>query len=277
MPRILGAGALAALALMGCADSTAPSAPAAAPAVEAAGDEIAAHRWGGSPRGATVYVGHGINGRDLGATEALPVDIAVNGNCTLKGFTFRSFAGPLALPAGEYTIAVSLASTTAPCSQAPVIGPATVTVKDGDNATIFAHLTQGGAPTASVFVNEFAPWWRAQIAARHAAAFSAVDVVIDGGTRREITVPDLTNGKQVSTAIRPGRHTVALEPAGTGTPVFRKTLWLRPGFAYYAYAVGTPAKGSFEVLLQQVRRDAGYRHDWEGHHESYASQGEEQR
>ena len=99
-----------------------------------------------------------------------------------------------------------------------------MTVNDGDNATILAHLTDGGKPTASVFANEFASRWRSQIAARHAANFGPVDVVIDEGRRKEIRVPGLTNGHQVSTAIRAGRHTVAIAPAGTGTAVYEVTL-----------------------------------------------------
>jgi hypothetical protein len=208
--------------------------------------------WGRFSK-ATVYVGHGINGKDLGTAEALPVDVSVNGACTLEGFEFRAFAGPLRLNAGDYTIAVSLANPGTPCGNAPVIGPVTVTLNGDDNVTIFAHLTEGGAPTASVFVNEFGRFGRSQLAARHAANFSAVDVRVDADRRREIFVPGLTNGNQVSTSIRPGRHTVALEPAGTGTPVFETTLRLRPFKAYYAYAVGTPANGTFEVLLQTVR------------------------
>ena len=41
---------------------------------------------------ANVNVVHGIDGRDLGLARALPVDIAVNGTCSLKGVKFKESA-----------------------------------------------------------------------------------------------------------------------------------------------------------------------------------------
>jgi len=256
MRQYLGALAVAAVVgLAACSDTTEPAFQA-----EGAGqgdlgineEVLALGKAGWAVTGATVFVGHGINGTDLGAAEALPVDVSVNGACALPGFEFRAFAGPLELDAGDYEIAVSLANTDEPCSNDPVIGPVTVTVNDGDNATIFAHLTDGGTPTASVFPNAFARPGRAQFAARHAANFGPVDVIVDPRSPKGITVPDLANGNQVSTPIRPGRHSVALAPAGSMTPVFEISPVLRPFTSYYAYAVGTPSNGTFEVLLQTV-------------------------
>ena len=257
MQRIMGALAfVAAIGLTACNDTTDPAFRADAgtqDGIDVQQDAVAAlGKSGMLVSGATVFVGHGINGTDLGASEALPVDVSVNGACALPGFEFRTFAGPLSFAAGEYEIAVSLADPDTPCGNAPVIGPVTVTVNDGDNATIFAHVTDGGAPTASVFPNAVVRPGRAQLAARHAANFGPVDVIVDPDSPKGITVPDLANGNQVSTPIRPGRHSVALAPAGSATPVFEISPVLRPFTAYYAYAVGTPSNGTFEVLLQTV-------------------------
>jgi len=257
MQRIMGTLAfVAVIGLTACTDTTDPAyrGGAGEPGEMGFQEDMVASlgKSGMMVSGATVYVGHGINGTDLGASEALPVDVSVNGACALPGFEFRAFAGPLSLTAGDYEIAVSLANADAPCGNTPVIGPVTVTVNDGDNATIFAHLTDGGVPTASVFPNAFARPGRAQLAARHAANFGMVDVIVDPSSPTEITVPDLVNGNQAWTPIRPGRHSVALAPAGSMTPVFEISPVLRPFTAYYAYAVGTPSNGTFEVLLQTV-------------------------
>ncbi|NJN95214.1 MAG: DUF4397 domain-containing protein [Anaerolineales bacterium] len=113
-----------------------------------------------------VTVVHGIPGQALGADPALPVDVSVDGECVLPGFTFSKIAGPLSLPVDTYRIAISLANTAAPCSNAPVIGPLNVPVAKGENVSIVAHLNGQGEPTASKFVNNVsliravAPvWW----------------------------------------------------------------------------------------------------------------------
>ncbi len=234
------ASAVAAALLVGaCADT--PTAPEADPDL----------RFGRAPQAtmAAVYVVHGINGRDLGLAQHLPVDVSVNGACVLPGFTFRQIVGPLALPPGAYNIKVSLASAGSPCSQGAVIA-ATVPLGAGDNVAIAAHLTNGGAPTASVFHNVFraAP----VIIARHAANFGPVDLWLDRGTPISRTVSGLPNGQQAWARLIPGSRTVEITPAGSSTVVFGATIHANPFETTVAYAVGTPANGTFEVLVQSL-------------------------
>jgi hypothetical protein len=204
-----------------------------------------------TPVNASVYVLHGINGTDLGAAAALPVDVSVNGTCTLQGFEFKEFAGPLSLPAGTYAIAVSPANTMTPCSNAPVIS-ANVPVTEGLNATIVAHLAAGGAPTASVFVNDFAAS-SPQLSARHAADFTGVDVAVNVGTASEVEFSNLLNGAQAGGGLgATGTYRVTIAPTGTSTYVFDQNLTLTAGTFYAAYAVGTPANSTFEVVLQAI-------------------------
>ena len=82
----------------GAMDSNPPS--AAAPA------DATLPKPSAPPRGrsvATVYVVHGINGKDLALPEALPVDVQVGDTCALTDFQFRNIAGPISLPAGPTT------------------------------------------------------------------------------------------------------------------------------------------------------------------------------
>ena len=81
----------------------------------------------------TVYVVHGIPAADLGLDGDLPVDVSLNGACTLEGFTFGEIIGPVPLDAGSYDIAISLANADAPCGNAPVIEAPGVAVEDGEN------------------------------------------------------------------------------------------------------------------------------------------------
>jgi hypothetical protein len=105
---------------------------------------------GADAHAANVRVAHGIPGQDLGADPALPVDVLVNDSiCLLEGFTFGEFAGPVELAPGTYNIKISLASTPA-CSNPPVI-EADVPFDAGEDATVIAHLSEAGDPTASKF------------------------------------------------------------------------------------------------------------------------------
>lgn len=243
-----------------CATDATDSTDASADPIDAPADGLVATPSADQPlfirdRGnATVYVVHGIDGRDLGAAKDLPVDVAVNGACLLKGFTFKGIAGPLALPPGDYAIAISLANPAAPCGNAAVIS-ATVPFGAGERASVVAHLTNGGAPTASKFENPVGFLFPA-VAARHAANFSAVDLIASRG-RFSRTFAGLTNGNQVAAHFLPGRVTFAIAPAGTSSAVFEATLPLQPFSTYLLYAVGTPANGTFDVIVQTISNRPG--------------------
>jgi hypothetical protein len=153
---------------------------------------------------------------------------------------------------------VRLAATPA-CSGAVAISAPGLKLDRGANVSIVAHLADAATatPTASVFANDVTiDFGRSRAIARPAANFGGIDVLIGGG----VAFADLTNGEQETAALKPGNHTVAIAPAGSSTAVFEKTLRFKPFTVYVAYAVGTPANGTFEVLLQTLpmsREDEG--------------------
>ncbi len=198
--------------------------------------------------GATVFVVHGINGRDLSLPEALPVDVEVNGACAIQQLPFRAIRGPIPLPAGQYDIAVRLAAAT-PCSGAAVITVNGATLRDGDNVSIVAHLSAAGTPTASIFANDLSGSRQSSIAARHAAAFGAVD--ISAGETRIFT--GVTNGQGGTADVSAGQVRVSIFPAGGRPAAFRARVAIPAGEQLILYAVGTPSKGTFEVIAQQLR------------------------
>ncbi len=69
------------------------------------------------------------------------MDVYANGKKILSGFTFKTVAGPLQLPAGSYAIAVRKAGS--PVTSTPVLW-ATEQVTAGENATIVAALSGVG-------------------------------------------------------------------------------------------------------------------------------------
>jgi hypothetical protein len=205
------------------------------------------------PLDAKLTIIHGINGKDLGFDEALKVDV-----CTAKDATplaanvpFRTVSDPFSLPAGQYNVEIRLADGS--CG-GPLAVAATISLAVAENASAVAHLTEYGTPTITKFVNDVRALGSGEtrLYARHAAAFGRVDVKLRRQGDYEL-VRGLRNSDQDGANLRAGSWRVSIYPAGSwGKPAFKATLPLDSGFAYFAYAVGSPANGTFEVLTQAV-------------------------
>lgn len=214
--------------------------PAASPAVAASGL-------------ASVYVIHGIPGRDLGLRPRLPVDIAVNGACALQNFKFRDIAGPLSLPAGTYNLKISLANRHNPCANPPVIN-ADVPFGAGESATVIAHLSENGTPTASKFINDLSPTTGAgngRVIARHTAAVPTVDLLVRQNRKSPIiaTLRNLSNGQQVSAELPIGRKfLVQFAPAGATEAVASTRIEACAGEVAIYHAVGSLKNRTFTVI-----------------------------
>ena len=205
---------------------------------------------------AKLFVIHGIPGDDLGLDADLPVDISVNGACALQGFTFGTIEGPIRLPADTYNVEIRLADPD-PCSGAVAVPSTPFPLSLGQTATIIAHLTGGGAPTASAFDNDVRELDdEARVSVHHTAAAGPVDVSLRRiKSRKSITIEDLANGEQVAAEVRPGRYRVAISPAGSATPVFGPArIRLGEEVASFFYAVGTPGT-TFDVLRLDIDTD----------------------
>ncbi len=203
---------------------------------------------------ASVRIVHGIPGQDVGPAvdPALPVDVLVNDSiCLLSGFTFGQIAGPFSLPDGAYDVKVSLANSLEPCSNSAVIA-APVPIESGENATIIAHLTEAGAPTASKFENDVTPSadGKARVIAHHTAAAPAVDInVAFGFPSSTATIPNASNGAQAAAELPVGNVNIGVAPAGTRTVLFVRTVRLRSDLTYVGYAVGSLANGTFDLIF----------------------------
>jgi hypothetical protein len=205
------------------------------------------------PLDAKLTIIHGINGTDLGLPEALEVDV-----CTAEGAAplassvpFRTVSDPLSLPAGQYNVEIRL--TDGKCTGALAVAT-TVSLAVLENATAVAHLTEYGTPTITKFVNDVRSLSRGQtrLYARHAAAFGDVNVYLRSG-RHAFVLKAIENGEQEGANLRAGHWYVSIYPAGSWSkPAFEATLPLEAGKAYFAYAVGSPALSTFEVLTQAI-------------------------
>src|SRR5688572_20058020 len=90
---------------------------------------------------AMLSVLHGVPG--------LTVDVYVNDELTLDDFEPGDLAGPLELPAGTYTVAITASDATDASS--PAIGPIDLPLEGGVDYTAVAHLNEAGDPTATLF------------------------------------------------------------------------------------------------------------------------------
>jgi hypothetical protein len=155
---------------------------------------------------AQLSVFHGVPG--------LTVDVYVNNKLTLDNFTPGSMAGPLALPAGTYTVAITAAD--AADASAPAIGPVDLQLAAGKNYTAVAHLDASGAPTATLFTNDISTTAAGQgrLTVRHVAAAPGVDILA-GGTA---VITNLTNPNEKVLNLPAGNVSASVTATGTTTP-----------------------------------------------------------
>ncbi|QCB94478.1 DUF4397 domain-containing protein [Cellulomonas shaoxiangyii] len=156
---------------------------------------------------AQLSVLHGVPG--------LTVDVWVNGERTLDDFTPGTLAGPLDLPAGTYTVAITAAD--AADASSPAIGPVDLALEAGGNYTAAAHLDTAGEPTATLFTNDTSPTAAGQgrLTVRHVAAAPAVDVLAGG----QPVISNLTNPNEQTLDLPAGTVAASVVAAGTTEPV----------------------------------------------------------
>jgi hypothetical protein len=155
---------------------------------------------------AQLSVFHGVPG--------LTVDVYVNNKLTLDNFEPGAMAGPLALPAGTYTVAITAAD--AADASSPAIGPVDLQLAAGKNYTAVAHLDGAGAPTATLFTNDISTTAAGQgrLTVRHVAAAPGVDILAGGSP----VITNLTNPNEKVLNLPAGTVSASVTATGTTTP-----------------------------------------------------------
>ena len=192
----------------------------------------------------------------LHAVPKTPVDVYVDHKLAIDDFQPGTFAGPLKVPAGSYTVTVTAA--TAKDDRHPVIGPVRLAVKPHRNYTLAAHLTAAGAPTATLYKNDVSPTDRGKgrVIVRHDAAAPAVDVLANGYP----VVKGLTNPNEAALQAEAGTYKVAVALAGTTTPVIGPVdLAVPKRQDTIVYAWGSAADKTLAVAVQRIPLR------WDGH------------
>lgn len=201
---------------------------------------------------AKVNVIHGIDGRDLGASRELPVDIAVNGVCSLKGVTFTQQA-LVELGAGTYRITVHPADGT--CSNAAVIDQ-TITISpelEFGRFTAVASLSAAKAPQLAVFQTQF---FGPRVTVRHLAAAGAVAVEVRATDYQALGRPvksRIKNGQEAGSYgfwAKRIRYQVDIK---TGSQAARRRLEGRVTNAQRNFLVVGSAQNGLTIISEDVR------------------------
>ena len=190
---------------------------------------------------AQLSVLHGVPG--------LTVDVYVDNALTIDDFAPGDLAGPLELPAGTYSVAITAAD--AADASAPAIGPVDLTLAAGGNYTAVAHLTEAGEPTATLFTND-----TAQVAAgegrltvRHVAAAPAVDVLAAGSP----VISNLTNPNEQVLTLPAGVVSASVAAAGTTDPVIGPAdVDVAEGVNTIVYAWGSLEDNTLALAVQTI-------------------------
>jgi len=191
-----------------------------------------------------VTVVHGVPG--------LTVDVYANGNLAIPGFAPDTITDQFLMAAGTYDIAIYAAGSD-PLTTAPAIVAEGVVVAAGANASIVAHLDAGGAPTASVFIDDVSSIdsGNARVTVRHTAAAPAVDVLAGGA----VLFANVVNGAGGGADVPAGSYAVTLNAAGTSTQAYPASgavdVDLAEGANTVVYAVGTLGS-DFKLLVDVV-------------------------
>ena len=205
---------------------------------------------------ASFVVVHGIPGRDVapGLDPLLPVDVLVAGKyCLLQGFTFGSIAGPYDIPAGTYSVAISLANPLSPCSNSAVIS-GNVTLAAGEFGAVVAALSASGAPTADVFALNVAPIGagKQRFMVAHAADAPEVKVkAVSLGAAPEKVAFNLAPGKEKSVQV-PTKAAFSLSASAGSTVIGPIQVQLGDQGLALVFAVGSATTGSATLLSKII-------------------------
>ena len=191
--------------------------------------------------GAKLSVLHGVPG--------LTVDVYVNNERTLDDFEPGDLAGPLDLPAGTYSVAIT--ASDAPDASAPAIGPIDLTLSAGGDYTAVAHLDEAGQPGATLFSNDVTPTaaGEGRLTVRHVASAPAVDVLAGGSA----VISGLTNPNEKVLNLPAGAVSASVAAAGTTDPVIGPAdVNVAEGANTIVYAWGSLQDSNLALAVQTI-------------------------
>ncbi len=192
---------------------------------------------------AGIQIVHGVPGAD--------VDVYVDGEAIIPGFTAGTIAGPVSLDAGPHVVDLYQAVDGAPAAAGDrtdlPITSQSVTV-GADPASLIAHLDGDGEVVLSAFTEDLSPTDPAQgrIVVRHLAQGPEVTVTIDGEPVDDGTIG---NGEFATIPLAAGQHTVSAV-TGDGTEIANAAITVEDGELASITVFGSADDGTLDAVVQ---------------------------
>lgn len=190
---------------------------------------------------ATIGLFHGI--------PKTPVDVYVGSKKVVDDFQPGTFAGPVLLRTGTYTVRITAADATSP--KQTVISPKRFHFIAGKSYSVIAHLTAKGKPTATKYRNDTTALQpgKGRVTVRHVAAAPPVAVILDGRT----AVAKVKNPKEAKAVLKVGTYETAVALAGTKKPVLGPVdLPVQKDVNTIVYAWGSAKDGTLALTTRTV-------------------------
>jgi hypothetical protein len=207
---------------------------------------------------ATVTIIHGINGLDLNTARELPVDIAVNGSCALKGVKFTEST---AVELGKGTYSITVHPADGKCGVAPVITQSLMIDDSNSFASLsaVASLSATGAPQLLAFNNTQDLGFPSTLAVRHAAFAAPVFARFDVTGYKSPPVSRLSNGQisAIFSALDVGlKYNITISAKKNSGTVARLRGRIRsPRQIWRVFYVVGSARNGLAIVQQDVARD----------------------
>jgi hypothetical protein len=221
--------------------TTAALALAAAPLTMLATPAVAAEN-------ASVVVVHGVPGQIVDVYASADTTYTAE-EALLTDFEPGTVTKPVSIPGGTYNLAVF--PKDADPSGEPAIKAEGVTVPDGANISIAAHLNADGAPVLTPFVDDVSKVdaGEGRLIVRHTAAAPAVDVLAGG----EPVFTNLTNPNEAKADLAAGTVSASVAATGTTDPVIGPAdVTVKEGAATIVYAWGSLEDENLAVAVQTI-------------------------
>jgi len=205
---------------------------------------------------AYLYFVQGIPGHDMSAASdpQFPVDVLLNDEvCYGHGLQYGSVTGPLSFTPGTYDVKVSIANSTAPCSNAPLTDN-TLTLGGGKSVSAVATLNADGTPTLVTFDNSFSPVAAntGRILFALAADSPAVQVIVQNTTTLKLYTYSVNPGELLNVNLPAANYTVEVNQ-GTTTLVPSTGVTLYSQSATLFYALGEAKNNTVDLVIKTVR------------------------
>lgn len=197
---------------------------------------------------ASVVVFHGVPGLTVDVYASADADYTAE-EALLTDFEPGTVTDPVKIPGGTYNPAV-FAANGDPAGD-PAIEANDVTVPEGANITVAAHLNAEGTPVLTPFVNDVSKVDAGQgrLIVRHTAAAPAVDVLAGW----EAVFSDLTNPDEAKADLPAGTVSASVALAGTTDPAIGPAdVPVTEGAAAIVYAWGSAEDDTLDVAVQTI-------------------------